>query len=371
MITNNQSLLFIPDITGFTRFVNQTEVAHSQHIISELLELIVDSNQIGMAVSEIEGDAVLFYKHNEVPLLKDILEQVRKTFLDFHNHLRSYESKRICPCGACTAAINLSLKFIVHRGEIGFTTVKNRKKPFGSDLILVHRLLKNNVGDREYLLLSESFSKDNIESSLIDEKQWSALKTGATIYENIGEVNYNYLNLSNLHQWVKLPTPPPLPKKEKKPVSHEIFILSPLQDVFEKITNFDYRLEWNKGIKELKYEPNRLNRLGTTHRCVIGDNQVIDFETTKNDFGKDKMVYGEKIASLPLIKEAVIYYILTAKSGGTVVKSEIHFNPQPIIGWLMVLLLKSKFKSNTKRALEAIKEACETTELSSEPVLAI
>ena len=48
------SLLFIPDITGFTKFVNDTEVAHGQHIVAELLELIIDSDRLGMTVSEVE-----------------------------------------------------------------------------------------------------------------------------------------------------------------------------------------------------------------------------------------------------------------------------------------------------------------------------
>ena len=39
----NTTTIFIPDITGFTSFVNQTEIEHSQHIISELLEVIIDS----------------------------------------------------------------------------------------------------------------------------------------------------------------------------------------------------------------------------------------------------------------------------------------------------------------------------------------
>ncbi len=38
------SLLFIPDISGFTQFVQNTEVDHSQHVISELLEVLITAN---------------------------------------------------------------------------------------------------------------------------------------------------------------------------------------------------------------------------------------------------------------------------------------------------------------------------------------
>ena len=55
----NKGLLFIPDISGFTRFVNETEIDHSRLIIQELLEILINANQIGLEVSEIEGDAIL------------------------------------------------------------------------------------------------------------------------------------------------------------------------------------------------------------------------------------------------------------------------------------------------------------------------
>ena len=141
----NTSLLFIPDISGFTKFVTDTEINHSQHIIAELLEIIIDSNELGLTVSEIEGDAVLFYQYRKIPPLDKILNQAKTMFLAFHRHLKRYESNRVCECGACSTASGLSLKVIVHGGNITLINVKDREKPYGPDVILVHRLLKNNI----------------------------------------------------------------------------------------------------------------------------------------------------------------------------------------------------------------------------------
>ena len=57
---NNRGLLFIPDISGFTRFVNETEINHSRLIIQELLEILINANELNLEISEIEGDAILF-----------------------------------------------------------------------------------------------------------------------------------------------------------------------------------------------------------------------------------------------------------------------------------------------------------------------
>src|SRR6185503_7484253 len=150
-----QALLFMPDISGFTRFVNETEILHSQHIVQELLEILIDSNEIGLQVSEIEGDAIFFYRIGEKPSLDSLLKQVEKMYFNFHRHLKLYDHQRICNCGACQSAISLKLKIIAHYGEVAEYTVKEHKKLFGKDVILIHRLLKNNIDSNEYILLTD------------------------------------------------------------------------------------------------------------------------------------------------------------------------------------------------------------------------
>ena len=150
------SLLFIPDISGFTAFVQHTAITHSQYIIAELLEVIAKANELGLELAEIEGDALLFYKHLDLPPLEALWQQARNMFLAFHTHLQHYEARRICDCDACSTAVNLSLKIIAHAGVIGFVEALGRQKPHGEDVIIVHRLLKNAIQHRAYLLLSEA-----------------------------------------------------------------------------------------------------------------------------------------------------------------------------------------------------------------------
>src|SRR5687768_3159412 len=114
---DNKGLIFIPDISGFTRFVNEMEIEHSRHIISELLDVIIDANEIGLEISEIEGDAILFYKYGDAPELPAIYQQVEKMFFAFHKHLNRYDHRRFCHCKACTGAAELTLKVISHYGE--------------------------------------------------------------------------------------------------------------------------------------------------------------------------------------------------------------------------------------------------------------
>ena len=77
----NKGLLFIPDISGFTRFVNETEIGHSRLIIQELLEILINANQIGLEVSEIEGDAILFLQIWRISRSERVVRAGRKNVL--------------------------------------------------------------------------------------------------------------------------------------------------------------------------------------------------------------------------------------------------------------------------------------------------
>ena len=74
------ALLFMPDISGFTEFVSKTEIQHAQSIVGELLEIIMESNQLDLEVSAIEGDAIFFYRLGKAPTLDQLWGQVQQVY---------------------------------------------------------------------------------------------------------------------------------------------------------------------------------------------------------------------------------------------------------------------------------------------------
>ncbi|MGB5482276.1 MAG: DUF2652 domain-containing protein, partial [Eudoraea sp.] len=99
-----KSLLFIPDISGFTKFVQTTEAAHSQHVIAELLEVLIEANTEELQLAEVEGDALFFYREGELLSQEKLLAQIETMFTAFTGHLKLLEKNRICPCNACATA---------------------------------------------------------------------------------------------------------------------------------------------------------------------------------------------------------------------------------------------------------------------------
>ncbi len=122
---SQNAIILIPDISGYTEFLTRTEIDHSSHILSETLELIIESNETGLTLSEIEGDAVLFYRAGEPLSKQELTQQCLLMFDRFHEKLKLIERDTICECGACQTATDLSLKFIAHYGKIKEIKVAN------------------------------------------------------------------------------------------------------------------------------------------------------------------------------------------------------------------------------------------------------
>jgi len=241
-----KALIYIPDISGFTRFVNDTEIQHSQHIIEELLEIILQSNDLNFEVSEIEGDAVLFYREGDPPQPNQISRQIKNMFLNFHSYLQVIERDTVCQCGACRTASRLTLKFFLHYGEIGISKIRDHTKLMGKNVILAHRLMKNNVDSNEYLLMTEDYANQHEKSQIEQYLNWADIREGKITYEHIGEVCYKYIELSSLHSQLKPILPSPDAEKFSNPIESSIRIEAPMDFVYRIVTDLALRTKWSE-----------------------------------------------------------------------------------------------------------------------------
>jgi len=259
------ALLFMPDISGFTQFVSETEVMHSQHIVQELLEILIDSNHLNLQVSEIEGDAIFFYKPGDKPDLKSLLQQVEKMFTRFHAHLKLYEHQRICPCGACKNAVDLSLKIIVHFGDVTGISIKEHKKLFGKDVILIHRLLKNSLNRREYVLFTEGLVNELEHHHL---PNWYMPQQASEQYD-VGEVRFYFSDLSDLHKTVRVDLPVyNSSSKTYVAFAEEEVIAAPMEKIFETLITMQRRQKVAGGEKD----NDAIIKIGEQHPCLITRN---------------------------------------------------------------------------------------------------
>ena len=349
--TISNSLLFIPDISGYTQFVKTTEIDHSQHVISELLEVLIKANTQNLELAEVEGDALFFYKEKEIPSQEKLLAQIETMFTSFYSHLKLLEKNRVCPCNACATAPNLQLKIIAHCGELQFITVQNNRKPFGQVVIEAHRLLKNSVSSNNYVLLSEDLTEDigirddyksqlfnfSVNEDIYDEKKIKYL---------FSEIDKEKLKLTSYETpyEVDLKQSPGFVIKKKYNVSASVLL--------EYITNYSYRYHWVKGIDKLEYNPDEVTRLGTEHVCVI-DGKRLNFTTITKKVEPNQLVYGELTKDMPIIDSLYQFYTInTISENSCELVMEGYPNSKSIFGKIMTAIhLKRSFKKLFKESL--------------------
>jgi uncharacterized protein DUF2652 len=163
----NQVVLLLADISGYTKFLrlHRLNTSHAQLVITELLESVIDAATPPLKVCELEGDAVFFYAMDtenhlvQTQLAEAVSTQLIALFRAFYQKIVELNSRNLCFCDACCNVLSLKMKLIMHIGEVSIQRVKTYEKLFGTDVILAHRLLKNSVPSKEYVLMTaETYS---------------------------------------------------------------------------------------------------------------------------------------------------------------------------------------------------------------------
>ena len=125
--------------------------------MAQLLESVIDAGK-GLKLAKLEGDAAFFWAPdgNAKVLVCDRLSGMRQSFLARRERMKKDIA---CDCASCQQLDNLSLKFVAHQGEVAEQQVKRNVELAGVDVILVHRMLKNEVPVPEYVLMTDAVAQ--------------------------------------------------------------------------------------------------------------------------------------------------------------------------------------------------------------------
>jgi len=190
----------VPDITGFTRFIATADINFTKNVIPSLLRKLIDANILKMKVGEIEGDAIFFYKTGRLPAISRVAEQCKAIYKTFSDFILSVADSDPENYEKHLANSQLGLKIIIHYGYISTANIKGRTKLLGQDVIIAHKLLKNNVDECNYVLLTDKYvAKIKDKTKLRELFHWDELRTGKEDYEYIGEVCYHYITLEEMN----------------------------------------------------------------------------------------------------------------------------------------------------------------------------
>lgn len=311
------ALLLIPDISGFTRFIEESGSPQAPFFVADLLEILIEANTLGLQVNEIQGDAVLFYRLGPPPPVADLVRQCRRIYLDFQNYLRLVARDTGSELATALHELALTLKIIVHYGRVSVARIREYTKLMGRDVIVVHRLLKNNVTGSEYVLLSEGYLATQTPAALAQAFAWTRLLPGATYYEYLGETPYHYASLSPLRLLLSRPEideDVPLGRGCTLKVRRAVHL--PAAYVVRILTNFRLRPRWMEGATAVHYDVTKAGRLGTSYKVDVFSGQI-DFQAVQLFEDEDgRLEYVEKISHFRLFPNALLFYGIEAVTAG-------------------------------------------------------
>lgn len=296
-----EATILIPDISGYTQFLTRTELSHSTHIVNELLQVIADTIQPDFQLVEVEGDALLTYADGYFSPSR-LEELCEKAFRNFHYYLKVIERDRVCKCGACQGASDLSLKFIVHYGQFEEIKIAHLKKLSGPDMIIAHRLMKNNISSDEYILMADTYYDQEQSLKFVYEP-------GHHNYPIIGDVFFHFADITFLKEKVASP--------EKLEDLTQIFglarevtleIEAPLNEVHRVLTEQSEKMNYVEGLVSLTTD-DQINRVGSSHICEF-DGDSFDIKTLQDAEGKDQVIYIEQATSMNFGFSLLIFFEL-------------------------------------------------------------
>jgi len=167
---------------------NYKTISKSHKIIIELIKTIIEHIELPLEVAKIEGDAVFLFalkgkNEEDWEMLRKKIGEKLITFFDiFAEKVKELRNSILCQDDVCVAIETLKLKVIVHTGYAELVSINAFKELSGIDVILVHRLLKNSVKEKEYILMTESACTEIMFPKII------CVETGIEKYDDLGEV---------------------------------------------------------------------------------------------------------------------------------------------------------------------------------------
>jgi hypothetical protein len=266
----------IADISGYTGYLADVELDHAQDILADLVGAVVTALRPNFRLAKLEGDAAFTFATAEKIDGSMLLDTIERCYFGFRRRRRDVRQATSCECNACARIPDLDLKFVVHHGEAVTQKVAGRQELLGSDVIVVHRLLKNEVVEKLGMSAYSLFTQQCIDASDLDPAALG-MRPHTETYDRIGDVPAWAHDLERRWQEEEA--------RKRVRVAPEEAILDlsvptrvPPQVAWEFLTQPGQRMSWQPWVTEVTIKGATGGRrgVGSANHCRHGKDAVIE-----------------------------------------------------------------------------------------------
>lgn len=266
----------IADISGYTGYLADVELDHAQDILADLIGAVVTALRPNFRLAKLEGDAAFTYMTGERLDGSMLLDTIERCYFGFRRRRRDVRQATSCECNACVRIPDLDLKFVVHHGSAIQQKVAGRQELLGSDVIVTHRLLKNEVVEKLGINAYALISQRCIDVSDIDPAALG-MREHTETYDRIGDVPAWVHDLERRWQEEEARGRVFVSAKDAF-VSVTASTKAPPQVAWEFLTKPGQRMTWQPWVTEVTVEGATGGRRGpgSANHCMHGKDAVIE-----------------------------------------------------------------------------------------------
>jgi hypothetical protein len=274
-MATERACLLIADISGYTGYLAGVELDHAQDVLADLMGTIVDGLQPSFILAKLEGDAAFTFAITDRIDGSLLLDTIERCYFRFRRRRRDVRQATTCACNACVRIPDLNLKFVAHHGTILRQRVADREELLGADVILAHRLLKNDVVAATGIEAYALFSQACVDAMDLDVAALG-MQPASETYEHIGEVGLWLHDLERRWEEEQVRTRV-MVDDETEFYSVSIPTQAPPQLAWEFATTPGRRLTWTPGVTAVDVTATGNRRgVGATNHCRHGTSTSVE-----------------------------------------------------------------------------------------------
>lgn len=265
--------LAIADISGYTGYLTGTELEHAHDVLADLMRTVMGALRPRLKLVKLEGDAAFAYAPDGKLDGVGLIDVIEGCYFTFRRRLRDIQRATTCPCNACLPIPSLNLKMLVHAGEFVRQRIAGHEDLTGTDVILVHRLLKNTAAQTLGSTAYGLFTVACVAAVGLDPRAY-AMREHVETYDHIGEVRAYVYDLDARWKDVQQRTRVAV-AKEQADIEIELLYPGPPALVWEYLTTPTKRILYQAGATRIdQANPNGRRGPGTITHCVHGDSAI-------------------------------------------------------------------------------------------------
>ena len=268
--------LVIADIAGYSGYLAGVELDHAQDILADLVDTVVGALRPAFKLAKLEGDAAFVYVPAATvdgPGLRDVIE---RCYFVFQRRVRDILQASTCECNACSRIPGLDLKFVAHHGLIARQRMAGREELVGTDVVVVHRLLKNRVGEDLGVPAYALYTDALVGAMGLDDPVAAGMHAYRETFESVGEVAGWVTDLGAAWEAEQRRVRTKVTDDDALAVI-TIPAAVPREILWEWTTSPARRIRWTSGMTEVTEDLASGRRgIGTVNHCAHGKNVSIE-----------------------------------------------------------------------------------------------